>query len=137
MSSVIPSRLSLIRPAFIACAVALFPLMIAGAIWEGVNGILGAIAGVALVAVGFIGSWLFVAWSEQIGLRMVLPAGVMGYVAKIILVAVAFLAATRTGWSGTMPMALATFVAIVVLLAVLMVWAARMRLPVVEPGDSL
>lgn len=137
MSEAITSRATLIRPALLACASVLVPLMIAGAIWEGVAGALGAGAGVLLVAIGFSSSWIFVAWSEQLGVRIVLPAGVMAYVAKIILVAAAFLWATKAEWAGTKPMAMATFVAIVVMLTVLMVWAARMRLPVLKPEDSL
>ena len=137
MSEPITSRTTLIRPALLACASILVPLMVAGAVWEGVAGALGAGAGVLLIAVGFCGSWIFVAWSEQLGVRIVLPAGVMAYVAKIILVATAFFWATKTEWAGTKPMAMATFVAIVVMLTVLMVWAVRMRLPVLKPEDAL
>ncbi|WP_147139603.1 hypothetical protein [Stackebrandtia albiflava] len=131
------SKLTLIRPALLACAAAVVPVGIAGAVWQGVAGALGAVAGVALVAVGFVGSWMFTAWAEQLGLRLVFAAGVMGYIGKIGLVAAAFLVASRTGWSGMMPMAMATIVGIVAVLTVLMIWAARMRLPLLRPEDSL
>ncbi|CAM3359392.1 hypothetical protein [Stackebrandtia soli] len=131
------SKLRHMPPALYACAAVAVPLAIAGGVWRGTAGLLGALAGVALTATGFAASWYFVVWTEPLGLRLVLPAGLMGLVAKIILFAGAFLAATRAEWSGMMPMAVGSVVSIVAVLVALMVWASRVRLPYVQPVDDI
>ncbi len=110
--------------------------MAIGLFLHGWTGLLGAGAGVVLTAVGFSASWYFVVWTEPLGLKLVLPAGLMGLVAKIILFAFAFLIAKRYGWSGMMPMAGAAFVSIVAVLIALMLWGLRTKLPPIEPLDD-
>lgn len=111
-------------------------MIIVGLVWKGVPGSLGALAGVLLTAVGFAASWYFVVWTEPLGLKLVLPAGLMGLVAKLLLFGAAFLAASRSEWDGLLPMAASAAITIVAVLVFLMVWAARVKLPYVVPTDD-
>lgn len=123
-------------PALYACGIVLLPALTIGLITHGWAGLAGAGTGVVLTAVGFAASWYFVVWTEPLGLKLVLPAGLMGLVAKIILFSFAFLMAKRYEWSGMMPMAAAAFVSIVAVLIALMLWGLRTKLPPIEPLDD-
>lgn len=125
-------RVRMLRPSLITSAALVVPLMIGGAVWEGLAGALGAFTGVALVTVMFIASWYGIAWVETWDIRMVLPAGMMAFTFKIIVLAFALLVASRLKWDGLMPMVASVAVSIVAWLAVLMVWGARSRFPYVD-----
>lgn len=125
-------RVKMVRPSLYTSAGLLVPLCIAGALWEGAAGAWGAFAGLALVTVMFTASWYAIAWVETWDMRLVLPAGMMAYTFKIIVVMAALLIASRLEWAGLMPMVASIAVSMTAWLTVLMIWGVRARLPYVD-----
>jgi hypothetical protein len=77
---------------------------IAGLIFRGPVGGLGAAAGVGVAAAGFVLSAIGIAWVESVNRAMMLPAALMAYMLKIAAFAM-ILSAVGT-WTGAVPMAL-------------------------------
>ncbi|GLZ75916.1 hypothetical protein Afil01_07230 [Actinorhabdospora filicis] len=125
-------RVKMVRPSLITSAGLLVPLCVAGAIWKGAPGAWGAFVGLAVVTVMFTASWYGIAWVETWDMRLVLPAGMMAYTFKIIVVMAALLFASRLEWAGLMPMVASIAVSITAWLTVLMIWGVRARLPYVD-----
>jgi hypothetical protein len=88
------SKLSLIIAAVAA---------VAGLIFGGLTGGLGAAAGVGVAAGGFVLSTLAIAWVEKANRSMLLPAALSAYTTK--LAAFALILSAVENWSGSVPMA--------------------------------
>jgi hypothetical protein len=125
-------RVRMVRPSLITSAFLAVPLAVAGGVWKGLPGVIGALVGLLVVAVMFTASWYAIAWVEVWDIRLVLPAGMMAYTFKIIVLMAALLLASRLKWDGMLPMVASVAVSIVAWLTVLMIWGVRARFPYVE-----
>lgn len=76
---------------------------VAGLIFAGWTGGLGAAAGVGVAAGGFVLSTLAIAWVEKVNRSMLLPAALSAYTTK--LAAFALILSAVEQWSGSVPMA--------------------------------
>jgi hypothetical protein len=121
-------------PAGLATCAALAVLApaVAGAA-AGWPGALGALAGVALVAVNYTISGVAVAWADSVNPALVLPVGMATYAVKFTLLGVALVALLNTGWPGLPPMGLSILAATLAWTIAHTWWAVRAKIPYVEP----
>lgn len=61
---------------------------------------LGFAAGVGLAGVSFALSALVIAWADLVDRRLILPAGLLTYVFKIVLIGFMVFAVSCQGWAG-------------------------------------
>ena len=104
MSSAQSSLRASLRFMLPVCAVLAALAAIVGFLFGGGTGALGAAAGVALMTVLFVLSTLFITWVDAVNRPMVLPAGMLAYGGKLVVVLLTLSA--LSGWAGIKPMAL-------------------------------
>ncbi|MGH3750577.1 MAG: hypothetical protein ACRDT8_24650, partial [Micromonosporaceae bacterium] len=78
----------------------------AGGLVRGVDGALGAAAGVALAIASYTFSTLVIAWADSVKPGLVLPFGMAAYIVKFSLIAAVVLLVAASGWPGLAPMGL-------------------------------
>ncbi|MGH2602956.1 MAG: hypothetical protein ACRDJ9_26660 [Dehalococcoidia bacterium] len=79
----------------------------------GAPGVLGALAGAAVMASAYLVSALVIVWVDAIDRRLLLPIAMLTYILKIVMLGVVGFAAKQAGWPGLMPMAITAGVVIV------------------------
>lgn len=112
-------------------ALTLVGVPVAGLV-AGWTGALGALAGIALVAVSYLISSLVVAWVDLVARHLLLVIVLLTYVLKFAAFGVVMWSAAETGWTGLPPMGVAIIVATVVWTGAQFWWIMRAKLPYVE-----
>lgn len=132
----IRGRLGHLSAGLATCAVlAVAAPLVAGAV-AGWPGALGALAGVALVAVNYTISGVAVAWADSVNTALVLPVGMATYAVKFTLLGVALVALLGTGWPGLPSMGMSILAATLAWTVAHTWWAVRARIPYVDPDGS-
>jgi hypothetical protein len=96
-----------------------------GGLLRGTDGVVGAVAGVAVVAASYTFSTLLIAWGDSVDTNLVLPFGLIAYVTKFSLIGVAMAAIAASGWPGLEPMGVGVVAGVVVWSAVQIWWVVR------------
>lgn len=93
---------------------------------------LGALAGVALVAVSYLVSSLVVAWVDLVDRSLLLPVVLLTYVLKFAAFGVVMWRVSSIGWPGLFSMGLTVIVATVVWTGAQLWWTMTANIPYVE-----
>jgi len=97
-----------------------------------VAGALGALVGVALVAVSYLISSLVVAWVDLVARHLLVVIVLLTYVLKFAAFGVVMWLVAETGWAGLPPMGVAIIVATIVWTSAQFWWIMRAKIPYVE-----
>ncbi|MEU7761466.1 hypothetical protein [Micromonospora aurantiaca (nom. illeg.)] len=95
---------------------------VAGGVWRGADGALGAAAGVAVTAASYTLTTVVLAWADSKDPQLVLPFGLGLYVAKITALGGVMVLVASTGWPGLIPFALGIAAGVVVWTGVHVWW---------------
>nr|WP_228532028.1 hypothetical protein [Micromonospora sp. ANENR4] len=105
-----------------AVAVLAAAAAVAGGVWRGADGALGAAAGVAVTAASYTLTTVVLAWADSKDPQLVLPFGLGLYVAKITALGGVMVLVASTGWPGLIPFALGIAAGVVVWTGVHVWW---------------
>ncbi|MFI5842929.1 hypothetical protein ACIA8K_24795 [Catenuloplanes sp. NPDC051500] len=114
-----------------ATAVLAVVLAVIGQLVDGRAGLLGALLGVGLMAVGYLLSNVALAWADSILPKLVMTVGLVTYVFKIALLGVVLLVVVDRDWDGVRMTAIGMVCAMAIWISA-QFWSA-MRLPAVPP----
>ncbi len=115
-----------------SCAVLTVLAALAGAVAKGMPGALGAAAGVALMAVLFAASKVFVVWVESVDRSKMLVGGLLAYLLKLWFVFVILSGVSGSGWAGFAPMAWGIAAGVVGWIGAYAWWLWHAKIPYVE-----
>jgi hypothetical protein len=118
-------RLDHVPPALAVSAVVLVVAVAVAWLTQGGAQALGAAAGVAVAVLSYLVSSLVVAWVDSVNPRLLLPVGLASYVIKFVLLGLAMLAVSGTGWAGTTTMCIAIIPGILGWVGANLWWALR------------
>jgi hypothetical protein len=103
-----------------------------GAVWGGAVGAVGAALGVLVVAASYTVSSLVIAAADAVSPPLVLPVGLMAYALKFTVLAMAAIAAARTGWAGLPALGVAMAAAVLGWTGAQAWWTWHARIPYVQ-----
>ncbi len=103
---------------------------VAGLVFAGGAGALGAAAGVTFVALAYALSTLLLEWVERVNRPMMLPTAMFAYFAKIVALAIV-LSALRP-WEGMKPMVFGVAAAALVWIVAQARWLAKAKILYVD-----
>ncbi|OKI68768.1 hypothetical protein [Micromonospora sp. CB01531] len=95
---------------------------VVGGVTRGVDGALGAAAGVAVTALSYTLTTVALAWADARDPQLVLPFGLGAYVAKMTLLGAVMVGVASTGWPGLIPFCLGIAAGVLVWTAVHIWW---------------
>ncbi|HEX6074755.1 MAG TPA: hypothetical protein VFZ32_05745 [Micromonosporaceae bacterium] len=119
------TRLRHLPPLLLACVVLAVLAGLLGGFLRGVDGAVGAVAGVAVVVASYTFSTLLIAWADSVDTSLVLPFGLIAYVTKFTLIGVAMVAVAASAWPGLEPMGLGVVAGVVVWSGTQIWWVVR------------
>jgi hypothetical protein len=125
-------RLAHLPSGLVASGVLLVVGTVLGALLRGWSGALGAALGVILVAASYTASSMAIAWADSIDPRLVLPAGLMTYLLKIVLFAALLAGLAGAHWRGLAPAGIGIMATALTWTVVQAVWTWRARIPYVD-----
>lgn len=126
-----------LRLCWLVSLICLAVVVIAGTIWQGLDGAAGAAAGVAVTVSSFSLSVWAVAWAESHDRRLVLPVGLLTYALKFIMLAMVFIIVQRTGWDGIQPLAMGVIVSALAWVTAQAIWTYRAKIPYIDLDAKL
>jgi predicted tellurium resistance membrane protein TerC len=107
-----------------------------GFLADGVPAALGAAGGVAIVTVGFTMSTLVIAWADTVRPALVMPLGLLTYVAKIALIGFIVGSVAATDWPGRMALLWGMVAGVLGWTSVQIWWVARSIRPVSPQANA-
>jgi hypothetical protein len=115
----------------VAAVLAVLGAIVSAAFGGGLDGAVGFVAGVALVAASYTASTLAIAWADSINPRMVFPVGMAMYLTKFTLLGAFLISVGATEWVGKIPMAIGILVGVVGWTATQIWWTVKTTHPYV------
>jgi hypothetical protein len=113
--------------------VVLFVLVVVGgAVFDGFPGAAGGAVGVGIVAASFTLSSLAIAWADSVHPTLVLPVGVVTYIAKFTAIGFAMAAVVATGWAGIPALGVGVIVATIGWATAQAWWVWHAKIPYVD-----
>jgi hypothetical protein len=103
---------------------------------DGVTGVLGALAGVALVTSSYTLSSLIIAGTDLRARHLLLPVAMSTYVLKFTLIGVVMWIVSSTGWGGLPWLGVLVIAGTLVWITAQAVWVWRAKIPYVEIEPS-
>ncbi|NUT31692.1 MAG: hypothetical protein HOV79_01325 [Hamadaea sp.] len=116
-----------LRPAAIVTAIAGGVAALAGAALQGVDGALGAAAGVALVLVSYLLSTLVIAWVERVNRSMLFVVGMGLYAIKFTLLFLVVGWVAGVDWDGTRALAVGVLVGVLAWTGTQIWWTSKAK----------
>ena len=129
-------RLQHLRTALIAMGVLLVVVAPLAAWRDGATGVLGALAGVALVASSYTVSSLVIAATDLRARHLLMPVALGTYIAKFSIIGVVMWIIASADWGGLPWLGALVIAGTVVWVAAQAVWVWRAKIPYVEIGPS-
>lgn len=118
-----------LRLTLAASAAAFVAAVLVGWLVSGGVGLLGAGAGVLLVAASYTASTLAIAWADSVSPRLVFPVGMGMYVTKFSLFGGMLIAVDNADWAGKIPMAWGIVAGVLAWTTAQIWWTARHAYP--------
>jgi hypothetical protein len=106
--------------------------VLGGAVFGGVDGALGAAAGVGIVVASFTVSSLVIAWADSVHPTLVLPVGMFAYILKFTAIGFAMAAIVASGWDGLVPLGVGVAVATIGWATAQAWWVWHAKIPYVD-----
>jgi hypothetical protein len=107
-------------------------LVAGGAVFGGFTGAAGAAAGVGIVVASFTVSSLVIAWADSVHPTLVLPVGMVTYIAKFTAIGFAMAAVVASGWDGLPALGVGVAVATIGWAAAQAWWVWHAKIPYVD-----
>jgi hypothetical protein len=94
--------------------------------------VVGAAAGVLLVAASYTVSSLVIAWADAVRPALIMPVGLLTYAVKFTLIGILMWVVAGTGWAGLPAMGVGVIAGALGWTTAQAVWTWRARIPYVE-----
>jgi hypothetical protein len=120
-------------PVGLKVSAVIFVVTVAGAaVFSGLNGALGAAAGVGIVVASFTVSSLVIAWADSVHPTLVLPVGMFAYILKFTAIGFAMAAIVASGWNGLAALGVGVAVATIGWATAQAWWVWHAKIPYVD-----